>query len=188
MRYPVRLSLLAIFLYSTPLHAQETTESKAVLDNATLMREALTLRSAMALAISSEAEEAETALERLRGAQYPSGLRIGSDADFGYAALDVGQRLIVLNKMSEAAMFLEAAETALAQQVRETPDTQAGDKAQYLRNLALIRGNYLNKAAEAKEDIDAAIRLQPDDKHLKRFGSVLKSDKSDIVAAKEDEK
>jgi predicted component of type VI protein secretion system len=116
----------------------------------------------------------DDAVERLRAQRGASGLPISdAGADFAFAAIDIGHRLLARQKPEEAEPFFQAAEQALAQAVSRTADTAAQEKAQYLQKLALIRGNYLNKAVQASQDIEAAIKLQPEDEQLLRLKSTL---------------
>lgn len=132
------------------------------------MSSALEYRAQLALAVAKNQEAADAALLRLSAHRDASGFVLASaDADLGYAALDVGRRLISLKRPDAAEVFFRAAEQALAQAARQaaTPE-QAHDKAQYLQKLATVRATYLNQAVQAKADIDEAIRLQPEDKSL----------------------
>ncbi len=133
--------------------------------------DALKLRSDIANAVFGGDTQPDAALGQLRAATAPSGLQVDPDADFAYAAIDVGQRLIVLGKPVEAEKFFQAAELSLVPLVARPAN--APTKAQYLRKLSLIRGNYLNKADQAKADLEQAIALQPDDKGLQRARQVL---------------
>lgn len=128
----------------------------------------LNFRSDMAVKISSGAEASDAAVIRLKAQTGPSGLQIDPDAEFAFAAIDIGQRLISLGKPAAAESFFKAAEQSLDALVKRTADAQVHDKAQYLRKLSLIRGNYLNEAAQAKLDIEQALALQPGDKGLLR--------------------
>ena len=137
------------------------------------MSDALVLRTDLAAKVSMGTETPESAISRLRMQPAASGLPIDADADFGYAAIDVGQRLITLRKPAAAESFFKAAEQSLDVLIRRTADNQPRDKAQYLRKIALIRGEYLNKAGQAKLDIEQALVLQPDDKDLARAKQIL---------------
>lgn len=154
------------------------------------MQEALRLRSDMAGAVAQGAEKPEAALERLRKASYPSGVKLSADAGFAYAAIDLGHRLLLRNP-AEAELFFRAAEAALASEVSRTGDAQAKDKAQHLQKLAMIRSNYLNKTEQAQADLAAAIKLQPEDKYLAQFQKTLTArtgKPEQALAAKEDSK
>ena len=134
---------------------------------------ALNFRSDMAAGVGNGTETPEAAVIRMKAQSGPSGLQIDPAADFAYAAIDVGQRLITLGKPAAAETFFKAAEQSLASLASSTADAQAQAKAQYLRKLCLIRGKYLNEAAQAKLDIAQALTLQPGDKGLLRAQQTL---------------
>jgi len=136
---------------------------------------ALKVRSAMAAGIVTGSEDADAALARLKGLTSPMGLQADPDVDFGFAAIDVGQRLVAATQPAEAEKFFRAAEASLAAVVQKTPDADAWNKAQYLQQLALIRADYLNNAAQAKTDIEQAIALQPGNKVFKEQRAMLAS-------------
>lgn len=124
------------------------------------------LRADAATAVKEKKDTPERAVSFLKAQASPSGLKIDRDADFAFAAIDVGQRLIALGDPESAEKFFREAEKALSAAVKKTPDSAARDKAAFLQKLALVRGRFLNKAKEAKADLDTAIALQPGDRHL----------------------
>lgn len=130
------------------------------------MQAALQFRAEIATAVAAETETPENALKRLRENSAASGLNKSRDADYGYASLDIAQRLLAMREVEAAEVFFRAAETGFEEASNHTPRGQAREKADYLRNLAHIRAKFLNKAAQARDDIDEAIRLQPEDKTL----------------------
>lgn len=134
---------------------------------------ALQFRVELAAGIVSGQENAAAALTRLHAAPAPSGLAVQADADFGFAAIDIGERLAAAAKFAEATLFFRDAEISLDRAVAATPDLRAGEKALYLRKLALIRGRYLQAAAQAKADLDRALALQPEDKALQHAREML---------------
>jgi hypothetical protein len=144
--------------------------------------DALKLRGDMADSVGSGTETSAAAVTRLKAQAAASGLQIDSAADFAYAAIDVGQRLLAAGKPAAAEGFFQAAEQSLDGLVKRTADTQAKDKAQYLRKLSFIRGNYLNNAAQAKLDIEQALALQPNDKGLQRARQALANSHAPITA------
>ncbi len=137
------------------------------------MTDALKLRGDMAVAIRQGGETPESAISRLKTHGSPSGQNIDRDAGFAYAAMDVGQRLLAADKAVEAEKFFQEAEKALDKVIKKTPDSAARDKTQFLSALAHIRGNFLNKPREARADLETALRLQPNDEHLKQSLDVL---------------
>ena len=139
------------------------------------MVDALKLRVDMATAVRQGGETPEAALGRLKAHAGPSGLKVERDASFAYAALDVGQRLLAADRAGEAEKFFREAEKALDKVIQKTPDSAARDKAQFLGARAHIRGHFLAKIAEARADLEAALRLQPDDPHLQQSLDVLAS-------------
>ena len=101
-------------------------------------------------------------------------------AELGFAATDIGCRLLGKGKPVEAGAFFKAAETALALIVSQTADALAYDKARYLQGLAMVRGKYLGNVAQAKLDIEQAIALQPDDKYLQIVRDNLARENAEI--------
>jgi len=140
------------------------------------MTDALNFRSDMAASVGSGAEATNAAVIRLKAQAASSGLQIDSDADFAFAAIDVGRRLIALRKPAEAEAFFQAAETSLTLVIGRTSDSAATDKAQYLQKRAAIRANYLGKLSEARADLDTALQLTPDDQRLKQMHNLLPAD------------
>lgn len=153
--------------------ANDTSTETTVAADGKIMADALKLRSDLASAVVSGDIKPEAAIEQLRAAVSPSDLKIDPDAGFAFAAIDVGQRLVAAGKPIEAEKFFLQAEASLDQLVKRTPDTQAKDKAMFLRKLSLIRGNFLNKRNQAKADIDRALTLQPEDKSLQKARDLL---------------
>ncbi|MCW5549916.1 MAG: hypothetical protein KIT44_13215 [Opitutaceae bacterium] len=137
------------------------------------MQTALKWREELVQAVVAGEEKPEAALEHLEARRGASGLPLGPEADMGFAAMDLGHRFLAHRRPAEAEIFFRAAEQALARAVAITSDTEAREKAQYLQKLALIRGNYLNQAGQARQDIEAAIKLQPEDEYLARVKSAL---------------
>lgn len=137
------------------------------------MAAALKLRGSIAQAVAAGTTKPEDALGQLREESSPTGLKLDPDADFAFAAIDVGHRLLAAGKTVQAEKVFQAAEQSLDTVVKRTANAQAREKAQYLTQLSLIRGNYLNKKDQARQDIDEAIGLQPEDKDLKRAKDAL---------------
>lgn len=179
----IRFLLAALCLGAlAPLHAQMA--DVEITASAKVMADAATLRAGSADAIvRGSAKPAET-IAKLKGTPNASGLKIDSDADFAFAALDVGQRLIAAGKPTEAEAFFREAEKSLEKMVKKTPDTAESEKVQYLSKLALIRANYLNNATQAKADLDAAKILRPDDKYLASLRDSLGSEHGDVFTEK----
>jgi hypothetical protein len=130
-------------------------------------------RQEMAQAVAKNEETPEAALKRLRSREAASGLSFEREADAGYAALDVGHRLMALDRPDAAEAFFRASEEGFEQAMRKASRGQSRERAAYLQKLAHVRGNYLNKADQALADIEEAIRLQPDDHSLKNSRGVL---------------
>ena len=166
------LSALGTLLLVVSLSAQPAPDAKFLTD-------ALELRADMAEAVKQKAETPEAALARLKAHASPSGLKLDRDADFAFAAIDVGQRLIAASKPDEAESFFLEAEKSLEAVIKMTPDTAARDKAMLLQNLAFIHGHYLDKASQAKTDIDQAIALQPGDTYLQKMRDSLAKGKAE---------
>ena len=148
------------------------------------MAEALSLRTDLAAAVAGGSEKPEVALTRLQEQRAASGLDLDRDADFALAAIDVGQRLIALHKPAEAEKFFRSAEEALSGLVQRTADSEARAKAMYLDKLALIRHNFLGKREQARADLEAAIKLQPEDKYLLGKRATMPEEKTPAGVAK----
>lgn len=118
------------------------------------------------------------ALKLLQREPNASGLGVGPAADLGYAALDLGHRLLALHHPDFAEPFFQAAEENFVQAASQEP--QARDKARLLQQLAFVRANYLNKPAQARADIDEAIRLQPNNKSLAETRTALARGRSEF--------
>jgi hypothetical protein len=134
------------------------------------------MRADMVAGIVKGTEKPDAALARLKRLSSPMGFSIDPEAELGYAAIDIGHRLLSAGKPVEAEIFFKAAEQPLAAAVKKTPETQPRDKAQFLQQLALIRGRYLNNAVQAKADIEQAIVLQPKDEGLQQNRAQLARD------------
>jgi hypothetical protein len=174
-------ALICALNLSASLSAQVATGTSAAVttDAATgLMADALKLRSDMATAITQGNQSVDVAIGQLRTSLSPSGLQIDPDADFAFAAIDLGQRLLANKRPAEAEQFFHEAETSLLLMVGKTPDSAAAEKVKYWQQLARIQIRYLNKVVEGKADLDAAVKLQPTDKNLQGIRSELLKDKA----------
>lgn len=118
------------------------------------------------------------ALKLLQQKPNASGLEVGPATDLGYAALDLGHRLLALRHPDLAEPFFQMAEEGFAQAANQEP--QARGKAHLLQQLAHVRANYLNKPAQARADIDEAIRLQPGNKALAETRAALARGRSEF--------
>ena len=123
-------------------------------------------------------EQASAAVLRLKTIARPSWAKGDPDGDYGYAAIDLGSRLIAVGKPAEAALFFKVAETSFLTVLKKTPDAEAMVKAGYLQNLALIHGTYLNNPTQALVDLNQALALLPNDPYLLATRSNLLSDKA----------
>jgi tetratricopeptide (TPR) repeat protein len=144
------------------------------------LTDAVKLRSDMADNVVKGLETSDAAIGRLRTLDSPSGLKIGGDFDFALAAIDVGLRLIPAGKPVAAGQFFQEAESSLIAALKNTPDAQTRDRAELLKHLAFIRGFYLGNAAQARVDIEQAIALQPDNKHLQEVRNNLARGNAEI--------
>lgn len=168
---------LAGVLALTALSAQESAQIENTL------HEAIQVRAELARGINDDLASANSALARLRAAPNPSGLPVETDADLGLAATDVAHRLLAAGRPTAAEVFFKAAESHLQQAVDHTTRDRPGEKAQYLEVLARIQGNYLAKPDQAKANIEAAIKLRPDDSRLKYLQQSLATLRSDNAPA-----
>jgi hypothetical protein len=155
---PVMLAIILI-----PASAQ-TTSLEA-------LQAARSFRQELALSVSQNLQTSGQALAMLRSNKGASGRAAAADDDFAYAALDVGYRLLALERPAAAEEFFLAAEQGLT--VVANRSTQLRERAEHLRQLALIRGRFLSRVAQAKADIEEAIRLQPDDSSFRESRALI---------------
>jgi len=169
MKTYICLIFAGLFLTSS-LNAQEKNGSgdAEAIPGASLLV-AIHERVAIANEITDDLESAEKALEQLRSLKFPSGLPVGKEAGMGFAATDIGHRLLAAGKPIAAEIFFRAAENSLSNAVESTSDELASEKSSYLQNLAHIRSNYLGKHKEAQEDMADAAALLPDNERLQRW-------------------
>jgi hypothetical protein len=178
-------ALLGLSPLILSLHAQTAAPTGSAtpsdpIANAQPLIDAAQTRANMITAIVQGSEQADAALVRLKTIRSASGLSVDSDTDLAYAAIDIGQCLLAQNKAAEAMKFFRAAEIALTLRVKATPDSNPASKAQYLKQLAFIRGKFLTEADQAKLDIDQAISLQPDDQQLRQVKAQIGKEHGDI--------
>lgn len=189
MRYPLArhcAAILALSISTEMLSA--TVGDKADSGNVTSFQQSLTdglkLQDDTAAAVAAGKENAETAILRVKGVDSPSGMKLTDhDGDFALAAIGIGNRLRGLDRTAEALKFFGEAERALVVAVAKISDTSPHEKAMLLQHLAYIRGFFLDKAAQAKKDFDAAIQLQPKDEWLQRLRDDFLSAHADLVTA-----
>lgn len=153
MKYLIFASLFAV-----TLAAQDRSDLSA----------AMKLREELVRDVTEKKETPEASLAKLKTQRLFSGLKVDQDADFALAAIDVGQRLLATGRPEAAEKFFLEAEKSLTVVIRITPDRSAAEKSLLLQQRAMIRSNFLNQKAKAKEDLDAAVALQPEDKLLGR--------------------
>jgi hypothetical protein len=125
----------------------------------------------LAQAVAAKTLAPAEALQQLQSGRPGRGRASGDDADFGQAADAVGRHLMGMRRPDAAEPFFFAAEESLERAVKGTSDRSA--KAQYLVQLASIQASYLQRPTEAKANLDAAVRLQPDDKDLAQRRAAL---------------
>lgn len=178
MRTHKPLSFLCVLLLSlcmcSRLLAQSALAQQAALDAL------LKARVEIAAAIVAGTQKPAAALARLRSLTFSGTRPIDAAADLSGSAMDVGNRLVAAGKHAEAELFFQAAEQSLVFVIKATPDTEPQTKAQHLQNLALIRGRFLNKASQAKLNIEQAIALQPKDESLRSTRAMLAREKADL--------
>lgn len=160
-----RIPQLMAALVALVLSAQAQTTSLEV------MRAARNFRQELALSVSQNLQSPGQALAMLRANKGASGRAAAAEDDFAYAALDVGYRLLAMERPAAAEEFFLVAEQGLM--VVANRSNQPRERAEHLRQLALLRGRYLNKIAQAKADIEEAIRLQPEDPSLKETRALI---------------
>lgn len=137
---------------------------------------ALNIRADIANNTSDNNTEATRAIAALHATNNPSGLGIPADGNFAFAAIDVGRRLMVMHRRIAAEAFFHAAEASLNAVINRTPDSSPQDKAQYLEARALIRIEFLNQLADGRSDLDAALRLTPDNQRLRQLSRQISAD------------
>jgi hypothetical protein len=174
-------ALLCALELGAPLSAQvaqgaSSASAATATDNSSAMADALQRRTDLVNYVLSGQHPAEDALQQLHAIPSPTGMQLDADADFAFAAIDVGRRLIALHKPVEAEAFFQAAEISLDAVIDRTPDTSLKDKVQYLEARANIRAEFLNKLTDARSDFDAALKLSPDDKRLQQLSRLLPAD------------
>src|SRR5690348_13269015 len=104
----------AVALFALPsLYSQTTDASQAIND-------AIRIRADLVTSIAEGKSSASTAVDQLKSVASPSGVSLDPDADFALAAIDIGQRLLVVQKPVEAEVFFRAADKSL------TPTTTSG--------------------------------------------------------------
>ncbi|HEY4256693.1 MAG TPA: hypothetical protein VGM66_05725 [Candidatus Udaeobacter sp.] len=143
--------------------------------------QALHLRETAAAAIMSGTEKPAEVIVQLKANASPSGLSAEANADFGMAALDIGQRLVAQSKLAEADIFFRECEKSFIVASAKVADADARGKAMILQKLALIRSCYLGEPAQAKADIEAAIKLQPSEKYFQNFRNGLFKDQAQAL-------
>jgi hypothetical protein len=164
----------------TQTAATAATTTAPMTPSLTALVTAQQVRSVLVASIVNGSMQANAALVQLQGLTAPMGLPVDPAADFGYAAIDVGHRLIAAGSPVAAGVFFRAAETSLASVVLQTPDAQAWNKAQFLQQLALIRDHYLNNPVQAMADIKQAIALQPNDAWLQQEKAMFVNEHGDL--------
>lgn len=125
-------------------------------------------------------ETVKQALEEISKHPAPCGLEVDGNTGLALAAMDIGQRLLVVRRAETAEAFFRVAEQALNDAIAARGKDEAGMKANLLQKRALIRNRYLGKLLEARADLEEALRLQPESRELKRSFDLLRSEKAEI--------
>lgn len=102
-----------MLLGTLPAQTAPDTTDAAVAANAKAQGDALKLRADTVDAITGGGEKSEAVLVRLKAHASPSGLKLDADADFAYAAIDLGQRLLAAGRPEEAEIFFKQGEKSL---------------------------------------------------------------------------
>lgn len=165
-------AVLALFATVHSVAQSVKPDALAIKADLQLMIDAVKFREAATQSVTEGTESPAAAINRIKAFKAASGLKVSADEDFAFATSDIGQRLIALEKPELAVEFFRAAEGALVAATKKS-DLSSRSKAQLLSRLSAIRGNYLNKAAQAKLDIEEAIQLQPEDEALRQLRGVL---------------
>jgi hypothetical protein len=166
--------LLAVLAVTIPTIASAVVVAPQ--DFAKALADAQAFRAAMVGNVSNGSQDPATALRELSARANASGFGIDGSADFAFAAVDIGRRLIALHKPVEAEAFFQSAESALTAVIDRTSDALAKEKVQYLETRSGIRAEFLNKLSEARSDLDAALKISPDDKRLQQRSRLLTAD------------
>ncbi len=178
-----RIAIVSLCFASRLLSATTGDKIESATDSTfqSAMADALKLQEDTAAAVAGQREKADAALMRIKAMNSPSGLRMADhDADFAFSASAIGQRLIGLQKRTDALTFFSAAEQALALAVARMPDSSTQDKAMLLQQLAYLRGHYLDQPAQAQRDFEEAIKLRPDDEWLRRARDSFANEHADL--------
>lgn len=80
---------------STNANQSEGTQNAAGSQALAVMQTALALRSELAEAVAGGKEKPAAALAKLKVANLPFGVKLGGEAGFAFAAIDIGQRLLL---------------------------------------------------------------------------------------------
>ncbi|HYC71647.1 MAG TPA: hypothetical protein VEB66_10600 [Opitutaceae bacterium] len=178
MKLRIPLTLMSMLVSAGLVSAQPSVPEMEETSRA--IAQALEFRIGLSAAVVAGAEKPADAIERLRAAEAPRGAP-GKDrqAEFAFAAVDVGHRLLSAGKPAEAEVFFSEAEKDFAQAIERVKNDDAY-RAMLLQAVAYIRVTYLGKAKEAKEDLDAARKLRPDDQALAARAEFLGNDKAEV--------
>jgi hypothetical protein len=168
---------LALVLLSESCPAAET-QDRAAEPSLASLQAAVDYRAALSAALATGERKPADALKELHTRSNIMGQSLPEEQDRSAALLDVGHRLLASGQPETAEAFFVAAETSLGAAIAELPDEEAVVKAQLLAQRAFVRDSYLNKAAEADADLEQAIKLQPEDKRLRRKRDLLAPQKT----------
>lgn len=153
----MKLLVIALLLVA-PLVAQENSDFAL----------AIKTREESASEVREKKTTPEASMAKLKAHKSASGMKVDRDTDFALAAIDVGLRLVSTDEAEAAEKFFREAEKSLSKAIKSTPDSLAAEKSQLLQHRAMLRSNFLNDRTGAKEDLDAAVVLRPEDKSLLR--------------------
>lgn len=177
---PSRIRILVVSFCLVRMLPLQAVTTPAPTDFVQVMADATAVRATLAESVAAGALTSAAAVNQLRALASPTGLKLASNVDLAYGARDIARRLVSLGKPEAAEAFFKEAEKALALQIRQTPDAQAREKADYLKNLAEMRAQHLRNPAQARLDIDQAIALQPDDTHLQAVRANLSRENAEF--------
>jgi hypothetical protein len=164
---------LVLFLISPSCPATDAQGRAAEPASLASLQAAVDYRAALAAALAAGERKPVDALNELRGRSDLMGLGLPEAQDRSAALLDVGHRLLASGHPEAAEPFFIAAENALGEAIAQLSVDEAAVKAQLLAQRAFVRDNYLNMPGEAAADLEAAVKLQPDDQRLRRKRDTL---------------
>lgn len=130
---------------------------------------ALQFRTELVHRVEESRESARQAIAMLKRHSNPSGLQVEENADKGFAALDIGHRLLAAGMPIAAEEFYLFVESSMEVTASMSGKVESGIRFQAWRTLADVRTRYLNKLEAAEVALSEARAINPDDPDLNRL-------------------